>query len=100
MLKELLIIVGLLSPTPTAPIVDLSKLNPPFTNPAPKMGGKYEFLGTADKGSPEYDGFPPPGVVKVYYGPNIGPSGEKWEHPNAGFFRVSAWDWDDFKRAD
>jgi hypothetical protein len=100
MLKEILVVIGLMSPTPTAPLVDLSKLSPSFINPAPKLAGKYEFLGSADKGSAEFDGFPPPGIVKVYYGPNIGPSGEKMEHTRVGFFRVSAWDWEDFKRAE
>jgi hypothetical protein len=65
-----------------------------------KLGGEFEFLGTAEKGEYAFDAPPPRGVVKLYYlGPNARPGREPDPPTRAGFFRCPRSRFGAFKRA-
>jgi hypothetical protein len=81
-------------------VADLSTLRPSWAGATPKLGGEFEFLGTADKGDPAFDGHPPAGVVKVYHLPaGIRPGVETGEPTRAGFYRCPPGRFEAFKRA-
>lgn len=92
MIHELLVYIGLaaatLSPPPGAKIVELKTLDPPY-DPSYLLGGQFGFLGSAGKGSSTFDGWPPEGVVKVYYS----------SQTTVGFFRVPPDKFTEFERA-
>lgn len=88
---------------PGKDVVDLAALSPPF-DASYRMGGRFQFYGTLDEGSPQYDLPPPAGVVRVQY-KYEDRTDKNMAHVNAdekgrvGFFKCSRSEFSDLKRA-
>jgi hypothetical protein len=80
---------------------ELKDLSPSFVGSGLKLGGEFEFLGTANKGQDSFDASPPNGVVKLYHlGSDVKMDCVDGGTPDrCGFYRCSRLRWNAFKRA-